>query len=71
MLKSGARVLFDIKAKRGLVYTFKSGIKALMEISVRMLSSLVKSGQIIPVAQEGRIVHYALDGEDISWFNQD
>lgn len=69
MLSSGARVLFDIKQKRALIYSFRRGFQSLCEITVRTLSSLVAQGKLIMVGREGRMVHYALPGSvNPSWF---
>ena len=68
LLNSGAKVLFDIKAKKGLIYTFRQGVQTLMEITARMLSSLLTHGNVVAVSQEGRLVHYALAGRDHSWY---
>lgn len=68
MLQNGARVLFDMKQKRGLIYSCRRGFETIMEITVRMLASLVKTGQVIAVSRDDRLVHYALIGTSVSWY---
>ena len=68
LLNNGARVLFDIKAKKGLIYTFKQGLRTIMEITARMLSSLLHHGNVVAVAREGRLVHYGLTHQNHAWF---
>lgn len=71
MIHSGARLLFDIKAKRGLIYRFDRGIRTLCELTVRSLASLVKTGQIIVVGKDQHLIHYAYVGTDPSWYQPD
>ncbi|MDI6976569.1 hypothetical protein [Serratia sp. Se-RSBMAAmG] len=61
MLKKGARLLFDLKAKRAIVlYEYIDGVKKLTELSVRMLSSLIKQGFLKVYVKENGRVHYQL-----------
>ncbi len=69
LLRRGNKIIFDIHQKRGLVYRFCRGIETIMEISVRMLSSLVRRGEVVPVGREGRLVHFALAGTNTSWYD--
>lgn len=59
-MKKGAQLLFDIEAKRGLLYSFKKGVEHLAELSIRSLSMMVKEGLLRVLKREGRIIHYAL-----------
>lgn len=68
LLEKGNRILFDMEEKRGLVYRFCRGIETVMEITVRMLASLVKKGGVVPVGREGRLVHFALAGSNNWWY---
>ena len=68
LISSGARILFDIKAKRAMVYNFSRGFQALSEITVRFLSSLLRTGQIVRVGQNQNLVHFATIGADPSWY---
>lgn len=68
LLQSGARMLFDITAKRGLIYSFRRGLEHIMEITSRMLSALLGSGEVVAVARQGTMVHYAWSGADASWY---
>jgi len=61
-LSTGARVLFDMTKGRALLYSFKRGFEELQEISVRMLSQLLKKGLIRCTGKEGTVVHYAWTG---------
>lgn len=69
LLEQGNRIVFDIQQKRGLVYRFCRGIETVMEITVRMLAALIKKGSVIPVAREGRLVHFALAGSNTWWYD--
>lgn len=69
LLRSGNKIVFDIHQKRGMVYRFCRGIETVMEISVRMLSSLVRHGKVVPVGREGRLVHFALAGTNTWWYD--
>lgn len=69
LLHRGNKIVFDIHQKRGLVYRFCRGIETIMEISVRMLSSLIRKGEVIPVGREGRLVHFALAGSNTWWYD--
>ena len=64
-LASGARILFDMERGRALVYSFKRGFEELEEISVRMLSILIKRGWVSCTGQEGRLIHYAWTGQSL------
>ena len=68
LIEKGARVLLDMKTKRALLYDFSQGIRTICEISVRMLSSLLKKGDIAPVAQHQHIIHYASRHMDPTWY---
>jgi hypothetical protein len=59
-LGPGSLVLFDIKAKRALVLNARQGLRQLAELTVRMLSDLVRLGWLRVMGREGRLVHYAL-----------
>ncbi len=62
MLKKGASLLFDMKAKRAIVLQqFIDGVKPLIELSVRMLSALVKQGFIKVQIKDNNKVHYCLN----------
>lgn len=69
LLHRGNKIVFDISQKRGLVYRFCRGIETIMEISVRMLSSLVRKGEVVPVGRDGRLVHFALSGSSTWWYD--
>lgn len=71
MISSGARILFDIKAKRAMVYSWSRGFQMLNEITVRFLASLLRSGQIVRVAQDNNLVHFVKNGVNTSWFTPD
>lgn len=58
LMAQGARILFDIQAKRALVYG--RGLRELGELSVRMLAHMVRQGWVIMTGREGRLVHYTL-----------
>lgn len=57
-LKSGAKVLFDMKKGRGFIYKFEQGIKILMELTTRTLSSLVKNGYLVLFEKQGETAHF-------------
>lgn len=57
-LTEGARVLFDMQAKRALIYG--RGLRQLAELTVRALAELVRAGWLVVTGREGRLVHYAL-----------
>lgn len=59
-LNAGARILFDIEQRRGLIYTVRQGIRHLGEITVRTLGRMVRQGILVVTGREGRIVHYGL-----------
>lgn len=59
-MKSGARLLFDVEAKRGLLYSFQRGIQQLAELSIRSLAMMVKEGLLYVSGREGRLIHYSL-----------
>lgn len=61
-LADGGRVLFDIEAKRALIYSVRQGLRELAELTVRTLANLVKAGWLVVTGREGRLVHYALAG---------
>ena len=67
-LKKGARLIFDIKEKRGLIYNFKKGINAILEVTVKMLSDLIKKGYIKIARKEGKVIHYVWAEEPLDWF---
>lgn len=67
-IKKGARVLFDIRAKRAMIYTFDQGFKTLSEITVRCLSTLLKSGHLAFMAKQDHLVHYARVGCSPVWY---
>lgn len=58
-LKNGARVLFDMKKGRGFIYRFEQGIKIIMELTTRILSSLVKNGYLTLFEKQGETAHFA------------
>lgn len=61
MLKKGASLLFDTKAKRAIVLQqVIDGVKTLIELSVRMLSALIKQGYIKVQIKDNNRVHYCL-----------
>ena len=68
LLHSGARVLFDIKAKRGLIYSVRRGVEHLCEITARTLSSLLHQGYVVMVARHKGVIHYALAGSNHQWY---
>lgn len=68
LIEQGARVLLDIKAKRALIYDFAQGLRMVCEISIRMLSSLLKTGQVIPVSKQQHLVHYAFKECNRAWY---
>lgn len=62
MLKRGASLLFDMKAKRAIVLQeVIDGVKPLIELSVRMLSALIKQGFIKVQIKDSNRVHYCLN----------
>lgn len=67
-ISQGARVMFDIKAKRALIYTFDRGFKTISEITVRCLAALVRSGQLAFMAKQDHLVHYARQGANSAWY---
>ena len=60
LLRDGARLLFDIERKRALVYSFRHGVEHLLEVTVRSLSSLLRSGSLVFCGRQGRLVFYML-----------
>lgn len=69
LIRQGARVLFDIKTKRALLYTWERGFTQLCEITVHMLSSLIHSGKVVRVGEERNRVHFAYVGSSSAWFD--
>ncbi len=62
MLKKGASLLFDMKAKRAIVLQeLIDGVKPLIELSVRMLSALIKQGFIKVQIKDNNRVQYCLN----------
>lgn len=57
-LRKGGRILFDMKKGRALVYRIRQGFEEVAEMTVRMLSMLVKQGYLVVERREGRLVHY-------------
>jgi hypothetical protein len=60
-LKNGAHLLFDMRQKKALLYSFKRGFQQICEMSVRTLSKLLYSGFVVMVARQDKLVHYNLN----------
>lgn len=58
LLAQGARILFDIEAKRALV--LYQGFKSAGEMTVRALAELIRQGLVVMTGREGRLILYAL-----------
>jgi hypothetical protein len=61
-LHQGARVLFDMKRGRALIYAFRRGIESIAELTLRTLAKFVECGWIYMSGREGRLVHFTLHG---------
>lgn len=61
-LSQGARVLFDMNKGRALIYSFRRGFEEIEDITVRMLSLLIRRGWLVCTCREGRLIHYAWTG---------
>lgn len=59
-LRRGAKLMFDMKQGRALVYSWQAGLKELFEITVRTLARLVRIGRLVAVGRQERLVHYAM-----------
>lgn len=58
LLAKGARILFDIEAKRALILS--QGFRSAGEVTVRALADLVRRGLVVMTGREGRLVLYRL-----------
>lgn len=68
MLRNGARVLLDLDTGKCLLYSFSNGVKVLGTMTIRMLSQLLKLGDLVLAARENRWIHFVSPGTDVSWF---
>jgi hypothetical protein len=60
LLADGVRVLFDIEAKRALLYSVRHGLRTVGQMTVRTLARLIREGWLVMTGREGRLVHYAV-----------
>lgn len=70
IMRGGGRILLDINAKRGLVYTFSRGARVLAEVTVRAISRLLRTGALAVCGRIGGVVHYALpsQAQHMNWW---
>lgn len=71
MLHQGARVLLDLDTGKCLLYSFSNGIKVLGTLTIRMLSQLLRLGDIVMAARENRWIHFVSPNANLAWFRSE
>lgn len=69
MLRDGARVLLDLDTGKCLLYSFSNGIRVLGTLTIRMLSQLLRIGDLVLASRENRWIHFVSPDTDVSWFH--
>lgn len=50
------------------MYSCSNGLKVLGTITIRMLSQLLRLGDAVMAAREGRWIHFASPQSNLAWF---
>ena len=68
LIRKGARVLLDLESGQCLLYTCANGLKMIARLTIRTLSQLLRSGDLVLAARENHWIHYAHPGANLAWF---